>query len=82
MKTVGDVLKILLFAVGVFAAAELGFFFHDLRATAREASATMAEARLAVAELRECSREQLARLRDPRNSKALDAAIQECRGHR
>ena len=36
----------------------------------------MAETKAAVSELRTYSREQLARLRDPRNSKAIDAAIQ------
>ncbi len=76
MKTINYVLKILLIAAALFALAELGLFFRDMRSAARETSATMAEAKAAVSELRDYSREQLARLRDPRNSKAIDAAIQ------
>ena len=69
-------MKMLLLAAAVFTVWELGLFFRDMRSTAREASATMAEAKAAVSDLRDYSREQLARLRDPRNSKAIDAAIQ------
>jgi hypothetical protein len=76
MKPINDTLKILLFAAAVFALVEFGLFFCDMRSAAKETSATMAEAKAAVAELRDYSREQLARLRDPRNSKAIDAAIQ------
>ena len=76
MKPIHDALRILLIAAAVFALAEFGLFFRDLRSAAKEASATMAEAKAAVSELRDYSREQLARLRDPRNSKAIDAAIQ------
>jgi len=76
MKKLIDVLKMLLLAAAVFAAWELGLFFRDIRSTAKEATATMAEAKAAVSELRDYSREQLTRIRDPRNSKAIDAAIQ------
>lgn len=76
MKPINDILKILLLATAVFALAQVGLFFRDLRSVAKEASATMAEAKAAVSELRDYSWEQLARLRDPRNSKAIDAAIQ------
>jgi methyl-accepting chemotaxis protein len=76
MKTVNDTLKILLLAAAIFVLAELGLFFRDMRSAAKETTATMAEAKAAVSELRDYSREQLARLRDPRNSKAIDAAIQ------
>jgi hypothetical protein len=76
MKPINDTLKIVLLAAAVFALAELGLFFRDLRSAAKEASATMAEAKATVSELLDYSREQLARLRDPRNSKAIDAAIQ------
>jgi hypothetical protein len=76
MKTINDSLKILLLAAAVFALAELGLFFRDVRSAAKETTATMAEAKAAVSELRDYSREQLARLRGPRNSKAIDAAIQ------
>jgi len=76
MKAVNRTLQALLLIAAVFALAELGLLLRDLRSSAKEASATMAEARLAVSEVRVYSREQLARLRDPRNSKAIDAAIQ------
>jgi hypothetical protein len=76
MKTINDALKILLITVAVFVLAELGLFFRDMRSAAKETTATMAETKAAVSELRDYSREQLARLRDPRNSKAIDAAIQ------
>ena len=76
MKPINDTLKILLLAAAVFALAELGLFFRDMRSAAKETTATMAEAKAAVSELRDYSREQLTRLRDPRNSKAIDAAIQ------
>jgi hypothetical protein len=76
MKAINDTLKILLFAAAVFVLAELGLFFRDMRSAARETTATMAETKAAVSELRDYSREQHARLRDPRNSKAIDAAIQ------
>jgi hypothetical protein len=76
MKPINDTMKMLLLAAGVFALAELGLFFRDMRSAAKETSATMAEAKAAVCELRDYSREQLARLRDPRNAKAIDAAIQ------
>ncbi len=76
MKPINDALKILLLVVAIFALAELGLFFRDMRSAARETTATMAEAKATISELRDYSREQLARLRDPRNSKAIDAAIQ------
>jgi hypothetical protein len=76
MKPINDTLRILLLAATVFALAEVGLFFRDLRSAAKEAAATMSEAKAAVSEIRDYSREQLARLRDPRNSKAIDAAIQ------
>jgi hypothetical protein len=76
MRPINDTLKTLLFVAAVFALAELGLFFRDMRSAAKETTATMAEAKAAVSELRDYSREQLARLRDPRNSKAIDAAIQ------
>ena len=76
MKPINDTLKTLLLAAAVFTLAELGLFFRDMQSAAKETTATMAEAKAAVSELRDYSREQLARLRDPRNSKAIDAAIQ------
>jgi methyl-accepting chemotaxis protein len=76
MKPINDTLKILLLASAVFALAELGLFFRDMRSAAKETTATMTEAKAAVSELRDYSREQLVRLRDPLNSKAIDAAIQ------
>jgi hypothetical protein len=76
MKAINNTLKTLLLVAAVFALAEAGLFFHDMRSAAKETTATMAEAKAAVSELRTYSREQLARLRDPRNSKAIDAAIQ------
>ena len=42
MKPINDTLKLLLLAAAVFALAELGLFFLDLRSAAKEASATMA----------------------------------------
>ncbi len=75
MKRVIDVLKVLLLVAGFWAVSELGLFFHEVVSAAKETTATMAEAKAAVSELRTYSREQLARLRDPRNSKAIDAAI-------
>ncbi len=76
MKALNKTLKLLLFVAAVFALVELGLFFHDIRSAAKETAATMTEAKAAVSELRDYSREQLARLRDPRNSKAIDTAIQ------
>ena len=66
MKPINDALKILLLVVAIFALAELGLFFRDMRSAARETTATMAEAKATISELRDYSREQLARLRDPR----------------
>jgi len=76
MKRINDTLKIVALAAAAFALIELGLFFKDMCSLAKGASAIIDEAKGAVSELRNYSREQLARLHDPRNSKAIDAAIQ------
>lgn len=48
----------------------------ELRMAVREVLGLTGDVRAAVAEMRTSTQEQLVRLKDPRNSKALDAAIQ------
>jgi hypothetical protein len=74
--TLNKLLSALLLAASIFAVVELALFVRDLRSTARETSQAITEARGAIADLRSYTREQAARLKDPRNSKAIDAAIQ------
>jgi len=47
MKITRDTLKILLIAAAVFAVAELGLLFRDMRSAAKETTATTAEAKAA-----------------------------------
>lgn len=69
-------LRCLLMMVCIFLAAEGILFVHDLRKAAQRL--TLAETELAgtITDLRSYIKIQADRLNDPRNSKALDAAIQ------
>jgi ABC-type transporter Mla subunit MlaD len=69
-------LKWILLVVSIFAIAEIGLLICDLRSTVKEASKTVQEARGAIADVRSYTAEQMKHLRDPRNAKAIDAAIQ------
>ncbi len=77
---INSILSGLLLAVSVFAVVEVGLLVHSLRVSVTslliETKATVAETRAAVSDLRLYADEQIVRLRDPRNSKAIDAAIQ------
>jgi len=66
-------LKCLCLAAGCFALVAVGW---SARQVSRETAGLAADARGALAMLRTYSEEQIARLRDPRQQKALDAAVQ------
>ena len=83
MKTLIDCLKALCLVAAVFVMVEAGRALRELRDLSHSASAVIAEASGAAAELRkaatsvsEYARYQTDRLHDPRNEKALEAGIQ------
>ncbi|MFA5408855.1 MAG: hypothetical protein WC343_08825 [Bacilli bacterium] len=71
-----SILQAACLGAGIFALLQIGMLARDLRHTSARAGEAITEARLAIVDARTYTAEQMARLRDPRNAKALDAAIQ------
>jgi hypothetical protein len=65
-----------LMGAGIWACVQIGLLARDLRQATAQAGETIVEARLAITDARDYTREQMERIRDPRNRKSLDAAIQ------
>jgi hypothetical protein len=83
MKPLSEFLKIMMFAAAIAAMAALAWLLVDVRralcgknGAIPEIKATAFETRRAVIGLRSFADEQAQRLRDPRNSKAIDAGLQ------
>ncbi|MFH1739485.1 MAG: hypothetical protein ABIH23_10805, partial [bacterium] len=83
MRATSWVLKCACLMAGCFSLLSLGMFMHEARKLAIESQQVVSrtqdvleQVRLAAVGIREYSDEQVARLRDPKNQKALDATIQ------
>ena len=71
-----SIMLTVLIGAGTWACVQIGLLARDLRQATARAGETIVEARLAITDARDYTREQMERLRDPRDKKALDAAIQ------
>jgi len=71
-----SIMLVVLLGAGTWACVQIGLLARDLRQATARAGEAIVEARLAITDARDYTREQMERLRDPRNKKALDAVIQ------
>jgi len=76
MKTLKEVAITLVLLALMCASIQVSLFVYDLRASAKQLTATLTQVSGAVTDLRAYTKIQADRLNDPRNSKSLDAAIQ------
>ena len=76
MKLLKDILYALCLAGLALGLGEFAMLLHSARAVVLHADAALQEVQATAQVVREYSQEQITRLRDPRQQKAIDAAIQ------